>query len=617
MTITHQKQTVIQKNMFTLVLMLFISFVNSDLPIHCVRSDIEGTWEFFLDSKSFAPSIKDEQTTCGHGFPNRVQYKTDNSDDDLNKIVTPHTKIILEIASNYKVYENSKEVGNWTPIFDQSFLIYYKNSVFTSPFQYYLKNENSGEFTSDCGKSLVGWVVSDKNNKKAGWRCFYAKKINQKMNFLQTKKNTFSFVQFKQSVGNPLLYKVKYEELGTMVDEINNANLTWKAEVNPEFKGLSLNEVNKKLGLNKGITRIYSERYQQKMQEEAKQNPKKKNNQHSISAVQNNSYDQFIRQLNAETPKKINNTPQKPTSFIQKTLNIDGTHKNIKNGKKHDKDSKFVFNKDEMTKYINTKLEDIDEETLPLNWDWRNVGGDNYVPEVVEQGNCGSCYVFSSIFSLESRLRIKTHNEDKTRFSVQFPLSCNFYSEGCDGGYPILVGKFLSEFEIVPRDCFEYHENDDSCSSVCDYEQFPRKYVVSDYGYLGGYYGGTNEVLMMKEIRARGPIPGNIKVPVEFNYYRQGIFSTSGLTKNADKLNKVSIVDKHITFEKVEHSITLVGYGEEDGVKYWIGMNTWGKKWGENGFFKILRGENEQNIETMGDYLNIDILDRKTGKKLY
>ena len=45
-------------------------------------------------------------------------------------------------------------------------------------------------------------------------------------------------------------------------------------------------------------------------------------------------------------------------------------------------------------------------------------------------------------------------------------------------------------------------------------------------------------------------------------------------------------------------------------------MNTWGKNWGDGGFVKILRGENELNIETMGDYLNLEVFDRKTGKTM-
>jgi cathepsin C len=133
---------------------------------------------------------------------------------------------------------------------------------------------------------------------------------------------------------------------------------------------------------------------------------------------------------------------------------------------------------------------------------------------------------------------------------------------------------------------------------------------VSKYGYLGGYYGATNEILMMKEIRARGPMPGNLRVPYTFNYYHNGIFTNSHLKPNSDSLSKARMVDRNLSWEKVEHSITLVGYGEENGIKYWIGMNTWGSSWGEEGFFRILRGENECSIESMGDFLDIEFSDR-------
>jgi len=54
----------------------------------------------------------------------------------------------------------------------------------------------------------------------------------------------------------------------------------------------------------------------------------------------------------------------------------------------------------------------------------------------------------------------------------------------------------------------------------------------------------------------------------------------------------------------------LVGWGEDKGIKYWIGMNTWGIQFGEEGFFRILRGENECNIESMGDYFHLKVEDR-------
>jgi len=279
--------------------------------------------------------------------------------------------------------------------------------------------------------------------------------------------------------------------------------------------------------------------------------------------------------------------------------------------RKRDKDGKYENDYNEISKYINKELNEIDENFLPKNWDWRDIGGNSYVHEPQKQGDCGSCYIFSIVSSLESRLRILTNNKDQTKFSRQFPLSCSFYTEGCDGGYPILVAKFFNEFEIVPENCFEYKAKNLQCSDVCDYTQNPKKYFVKRFEYLGGNYGATNEVEIMKELRARGPIPGNMTVPWSFSYYKSGIYSEHSLKQNTGKLNKTTLLDKNLSWSSVDHSILLVGYGEENGTKYWIGMNTWGKSWGENGFFRILRGENDCNIETMGDAARISFKQRE------
>ena len=100
--------------------------------------------------------------------------------------------------------------------------------------------------------------------------------------------------------------------------------------------------------------------------------------------------------------------------------------------------------------------------------------------------------------------------------------------------------------------------------------------------------------------------------PLQFQYYKRGIFSENGLKKNSKKIDLKTLFDYGKTWSKVEHSITLVGYGEMNGVKYWIGMNSWGNHWGAHGFFKVLRGENEIAVESMGEWMNVKVEKRHT-----
>jgi cathepsin X len=76
---------------------------------------------------------------------------------------------------------------------------------------------------------------------------------------------------------------------------------------------------------------------------------------------------------------------------------------------------------------------------------------------------------------------------------------------------------------------------------------------------------------MKAEIYARGPIGCGIDATNGLEAYTGGIYS-----------------EKKI-FPMINHEVAVVGWGFDNATQteYWIGRNSWGTYWGENGFFKI------------------------------
>ena len=115
-----------------------------------------------------------------------------------------------------------------------------------------------------------------------------------------------------------------------------------------------------------------------------------------------------------------------------------------------------------------------DLSDLPMEFSWGQ-----YLGQVREQGDCGSCYIIATIQMLEARLRIK-YNQS-IALSAQHLLDCNFYNQGCEGGYPYLVGKFAHEFELIPEEfCPPYQAKVGDCRA-CNASQANRTVKVTNY----------------------------------------------------------------------------------------------------------------------------------------
>lgn len=232
---------------------------------------------------------------------------------------------------------------------------------------------------------------------------------------------------------------------------------------------------------------------------------------------------------------------------------------------------------------------------LPLELDWRNKDGQNHASVSRNQHipkYCGSCWVFSSISSLSDRIRIaQGPGSGEVNLSPQVVLNCdnNPSDDGCDGGDPMMVYKFIKDHGGIPDETCQHYEAEGrdtgrSCEAqdicrICDVQGCRpqpeyKVYNIDAYGVLAG------EHRMIAELQ-RGPIACAVATPWEFlNLVGYEIFQDP--TGNDD----------------IDHVISVVGYGTDAGNDYWIIRNSWGTYWGFYGWARVARGKNTIMIET-------------------
>jgi len=221
----------------------------------------------------------------------------------------------------------------------------------------------------------------------------------------------------------------------------------------------------------------------------------------------------------------------------------------------------------------------ISNESVPSDFDARK-HWDGLIHPIRDQQRCGSCWAFSASEVLSDRVAI-AEGKASPVLSPEDLVSCDQHDMGCSGGMLPEAWKYLTSTGVVTDSCMPYTAGGGiapRCPTECaDSEGFVRTRAKSMYAIQGA-------VNMQKDLMVNGPIQVAFKVYRSFMLYRSGIYH------------------KHPK-DQMEggHAVKLVGWGSSHhGKSYWVVANSWDTTWGEEGFFKILRGKDECGIETMG-----------------
>lgn len=210
---------------------------------------------------------------------------------------------------------------------------------------------------------------------------------------------------------------------------------------------------------------------------------------------------------------------------------------------------------------------------LPTSVDWRDK---NVITAVKDQGQCGSCWAFSSTEGIESYYALKYGqllelSEQQILDCTSNPLHCGG-TGGCGGGVEYLaydsimdIGGLTTEKEY-PYISY-YGENE-----TCDRSKIGTKIPILDYIQLTTNHYGDMEYM----IANMGPVGISVDASA-WSSYQSGIF---------DGCNK--------THPDLNHAVQLVGFGVDPITReeYWIVRNSWSSKWGENGYIRLHKSSN-------------------------
>ena len=213
-------------------------------------------------------------------------------------------------------------------------------------------------------------------------------------------------------------------------------------------------------------------------------------------------------------------------------------------------------------------------KVVPDSWDWREHGA---VTPVKNQGQCGSCWSFSASGAMEGAWAIKT--TDIISISEQQLVDCSkkYGNLGCKGGFMDNAFQYAIDNGMCSEESYPYTSGVTKTGGSCvDCKPVVTIKACSDVP-------PNNQVALKEAVALIGPISIALDAETKlFQSYKSGVITSESCGTNLD------------------HGVLIVGYGEEDGIKYWLVKNSWGASWGDAGYIKIARSESKNDAGICG-----------------
>ena len=208
---------------------------------------------------------------------------------------------------------------------------------------------------------------------------------------------------------------------------------------------------------------------------------------------------------------------------------------------------------------------------LPDQVDWRQKG---VVNPVKDQGQCGSCWAFSAIGSVESAWAIQKGKLYSLSEQQLVDCSGSFGNQGCNGGLMDDAFQYAEQNALCSEQDYAYTAQDGKCKSC--------KGLVKVQSFVDIPAG--NEQALLQAVATKGPVSVAIEADQNaFQFYSSGVLDSG-------------------CGDQLDHGVVVVGYGQEDSKPYWLVRNSWGDSWGEQGYIKIVRNKNECGISNSASY---------------